>query len=466
MAITMDQLGGSLDKLEIRNQRRDSSFVFGFTCDTYINKEGDQGALLVAELMEDGKYFRLFAPSGFTATGPHADALLKACMMFQWRTKLIQFEFDANDGEVRPMIEFPLMDNTLTQDQLGRCIGGMVSLLDDFYPTAKKAIDEGKVRSPLGRGGFGTVYRALCTLDDVEVAFTCRARVAALSGSDATLSCASPRRRAIAPNLLSQSSCLFATSAEAAGEPARSRIDGRCREVKGSLGARASDWRRIQALRGIAAQQHTHLQLERLERLCPHRLALGGAKQHEVAVGRVPVDRQRSIDLIEDPVVRHARLMVAAELRHRVHRAVGVAHDLADEVRTNRDRSLPRRRRHAVATPAREVGAIPTAVEHDVDLRGDPPAAWSAGTSGAAVVRAGDCPRRQGLCGPVLEGRRRLLHELAVDELEARVIGKREPVRDRLRCVAARGRRHGGDQRSTSSRGLLAGPRGRPSQQR
>lgn len=83
------------------------------------------------------------------------------------------------------------------------------------------------------------------------------------------------------------------------------------------------------------------MELDRVERLCANTLARRGAQRDEVTVARVTMYRERAVDLIDDPVMRDARLMIATELRHRVRRSVRVADDLADPIgRTASGRSF------------------------------------------------------------------------------------------------------------------------------
>ena len=100
------------------------------------------------DLTENGEYFRIFSPRAYQIQGPHIDAFLKATAIIQWKTKLIQFEYDPSDGEVRPIIEWPIEDGTLTATQLRRCVSGLLGLLDDFHPVLQRAIDDGVVEFP------------------------------------------------------------------------------------------------------------------------------------------------------------------------------------------------------------------------------------------------------------------------------------------------------------------------------
>lgn len=147
MAMTIDDIAGILDRMDFKYRRHDdTSIAFSMTMDRFIDPDNDSKSLmLVVQLLEDGEYFQMYAPAAFRVKGEHQDAFLRACAMIQWRTKLIQFEWDERDGEVRPVIEFPLEDGQVTLKQFRRCVGGMVSLMDEFYPILHRAAQEGVV---------------------------------------------------------------------------------------------------------------------------------------------------------------------------------------------------------------------------------------------------------------------------------------------------------------------------------
>ena len=60
-----------------------------------------------------------------------------------WRTKLIKFEYDEQDGEIRALVEFPLEDAALTQKQFLRCLNGLVQIVDEYHPAIQSAIEGG-----------------------------------------------------------------------------------------------------------------------------------------------------------------------------------------------------------------------------------------------------------------------------------------------------------------------------------
>jgi len=146
MPVTAQELEGMLKQSELRFEQKGlGTFVLAFKTRNFKDTQGRDALLVAIQLDEDGGYIKFFAPLAFTIQGPHADAFLKACMQIQWMTRLIQFEFDANDGEVRPMVEFPIEDGKITLRQFQRCLYGLTSLVDDAYPTLKRALDTGVV---------------------------------------------------------------------------------------------------------------------------------------------------------------------------------------------------------------------------------------------------------------------------------------------------------------------------------
>jgi len=147
MSITIEELATLLEQNEIHFGKKDdsSALVMSFSTDNYVDSDGDKGLLIVLTLEEDGEYFKCFAPAAFKVTGPNTRPFLEACASIQWHMKLVQFEYDPSDGEVRPIIEFPVEDGTITAKQLLRCIHGLAQIVDDAYPILDKALKTGVV---------------------------------------------------------------------------------------------------------------------------------------------------------------------------------------------------------------------------------------------------------------------------------------------------------------------------------
>ena len=148
MSMTLEEVAEILDRYDMKYKIKGNEIITGMETENYRNMHGDNGLLIVIQLDEDGEYINIFAPMAFQVDGEHVDAFLRACMIIQWKTKLIQFEYDENDGEIRPIVEIPLEDGKLTDRQLMRSLAGLASLVDEFTPVLERAKDEGVVEFP------------------------------------------------------------------------------------------------------------------------------------------------------------------------------------------------------------------------------------------------------------------------------------------------------------------------------
>lgn len=146
MATTLEAISAQLDELGVKHTRTDDgeAIVTSFTTDHYRDLDGDASLFLVIRLEEHGEYFKLFAPRSYKVSEAHRDAFLRACAMVQYRTKLIQFEWNDDIG-VLPIVEFPLEDAPLTTRQLHRCIYGMVHLIDEYHDALALVAATGQV---------------------------------------------------------------------------------------------------------------------------------------------------------------------------------------------------------------------------------------------------------------------------------------------------------------------------------
>ncbi|MEI7635609.1 MAG: hypothetical protein WCK47_15170, partial [bacterium] len=122
---------------------REMEIGLHFKMRNYKDPRGADSLLIVIRIDEDGEYLKVFAPNAFKLDKKNRDPFLKLCMILQWKLKLVQFEFDHTDGEIRPIVEFPVEDGTVTEKQLQRCIKGLCEIIDRHYNILAKARDEG-----------------------------------------------------------------------------------------------------------------------------------------------------------------------------------------------------------------------------------------------------------------------------------------------------------------------------------
>jgi hypothetical protein len=101
---------------------------------TGVQADNVENLLIVIQLDEDGNFFRMFAPQVLESVldHPHKAAILEAMLRISWETKMLQWEYDSSDGEIRAIIEFPLEDALLTEKQFNRCLQGLVQIVDEL----------------------------------------------------------------------------------------------------------------------------------------------------------------------------------------------------------------------------------------------------------------------------------------------------------------------------------------------
>jgi len=116
-----------------------------FSTDIYRDQDGDSSLFMIARLDEDGEYFKLIAPNlyNYPETGENRAGVFRVLLGVCWRSKLIKFEYDERDGEIRGIIEFPLEDAILTKKQFLRCLNGLVQIVDEYHVAIASAMSGG-----------------------------------------------------------------------------------------------------------------------------------------------------------------------------------------------------------------------------------------------------------------------------------------------------------------------------------
>lgn len=149
MPTNLDELAKHLDDEGLKYQKRPDKgdILTGFRMNAYKDTDGEQVLRLVVRPEENGTYMRVFAPFVYQVKpdAPHKDAAFQALVIANYRTRMVQFEYDPNDGEVCCAIEWPVEDGTVTRAQLKRCLHGIAAILDDTDPFIRAAMETGVV---------------------------------------------------------------------------------------------------------------------------------------------------------------------------------------------------------------------------------------------------------------------------------------------------------------------------------
>lgn len=140
MAADLVQIANYLDNLgwDYRVGEEEERIITG------VESDNVEDFLIVVQLDEDGKFFRLFAPQVLAEVQdhPHKAAILQTMLAISWETKMLQWEYDPSDGEIRAIIEFPLEDSILTEKQFNRCLSGLIQLVDNVAIPRLQAVME------------------------------------------------------------------------------------------------------------------------------------------------------------------------------------------------------------------------------------------------------------------------------------------------------------------------------------
>jgi hypothetical protein len=76
---------------------------------TRVQAENIENFVIVIHLHEQGRFFEMFAPRILSNIQKHRfkEAILQTMLCISWETKMLQWEYDPFDGEIRAVIEFP-----------------------------------------------------------------------------------------------------------------------------------------------------------------------------------------------------------------------------------------------------------------------------------------------------------------------------------------------------------------------
>ncbi|MCG9891331.1 MAG: hypothetical protein MH252_09665 [Thermosynechococcaceae cyanobacterium MS004] len=157
MATTLDQISTYLDQYSLNYQSQPEKARILIKVSEEASEEVSEELLIVIQLDEEGRFFKLFAPEVLSGVQehPHKSAILQTMLSISWETKMLQWEYDPSDGEIRAIIEFPLEDSILTAQQFHRCFSGLIEIVREWalprlHEVMKTGIDPGDQDLMLG----------------------------------------------------------------------------------------------------------------------------------------------------------------------------------------------------------------------------------------------------------------------------------------------------------------------------
>ena len=149
MATTIEQISEFLESEGIHFGADGNIIRTGFKTEKYRDPDGDEAVRIVISLEENGEFIKIVAPMVYKyPDGPHKAVLFQLLLMISWQTKMLQYEYDVSDGEVRAIIEFPLEDADLTKTQLMRCLRWIARATDKHHDEVVAAMTKGELPKP------------------------------------------------------------------------------------------------------------------------------------------------------------------------------------------------------------------------------------------------------------------------------------------------------------------------------
>ncbi|MBU0928469.1 MAG: hypothetical protein KKA67_12025 [Spirochaetes bacterium] len=142
MATTLSTIESYMVAEGLKYSQHDDYLRTSFATDLYKDQDGDSSVFIIARVEEDGEYFKLMAPNlyHYPPDGPNTSEVFRILLGVCWRSKLIKYEYDERDGEIRAIVEFPLEDAPLSSKQFLRCLNGLVQIIDEYHEAIALAI--------------------------------------------------------------------------------------------------------------------------------------------------------------------------------------------------------------------------------------------------------------------------------------------------------------------------------------
>ena len=135
------------EKLKHNVNEEGDFIIVDFVTRNYRNVRGENSLRIIVSPEENGAFIKFFVPRAYACpkgmTSYNRLSLFQVLLHISWMTKMLQFEFDPDDGEIRMMIEFPLEDAELTRSQLSRCVSTIFNAAERFHENIVDALEHG-----------------------------------------------------------------------------------------------------------------------------------------------------------------------------------------------------------------------------------------------------------------------------------------------------------------------------------
>lgn len=149
-AMNLEQIEAVFVEQGLKYRLQADHILTGFATRHYRDEQGRPGVAIAVRLAEGGTFLEFIAPALYNSRRcRHPAALFQVLLDITTRTKMIRFEHDPADGEIRCSIDFALEDGKVTPRQFRRMLDCLAESVDRWAPVIRRAMETGSVELEL-----------------------------------------------------------------------------------------------------------------------------------------------------------------------------------------------------------------------------------------------------------------------------------------------------------------------------
>jgi len=124
-------------------------FLLSFRTKNYVNPDGKKSLALLVNVAEDGRYLEIAAVNLYSANKAKDVGKLCEFLMGQnYSTKLLRWEIDRTDNEIRATVEAAPLDGSITFHSFMAMLKMVPAVADSLHPTITKVMTTAKLPRP------------------------------------------------------------------------------------------------------------------------------------------------------------------------------------------------------------------------------------------------------------------------------------------------------------------------------
>ncbi len=136
-------------RFAINDQGDNGQFMLTFKTRRYRNPAGEKSLMVIVTISENGRHLEIAAVDAYSATDAKDVGKLCEFLMGQnYGTKLLRWEIDRCDGELRALADVAPIDGGITFDAFMRMLMTFPIVLDRLHPAIAKVMKTAKLPSP------------------------------------------------------------------------------------------------------------------------------------------------------------------------------------------------------------------------------------------------------------------------------------------------------------------------------